>query len=557
MLYGNSSGGVIQMFSEDAPKTTEVGGSVMFGSYATKRQILNAGGTEGKFEYQLNVSNFDSDGYRDHSASSKQQATAKLKFNFSDTTKLTALINWFDQSAQDPLGLTRSVAFTSPKSVVSAAITANTRVERSHTQVGFNLEHILNDSNTLNLMTYVGTRDNLQILPTLPSGLNARASQIARDFYGVDVRWDNKGIVFAKPYIVSLGMNYGEASDARLDTNVLSGGAPVSVKNRDEDNIARNFDQYAQAKLSLLENVDVHAGLRHTRVNLIVKDKFTTGTGNNGDNSGGVEYDKTTPVIGATWKVNPALNLYANYGEGFETPTFIEAAYTNNGAAISNSKPNLSLKPSESKNYEIGAKAFLNDNTRLNVTAFRTDTKNELVVSNVDSFNRAIYTNANQTHRQGLELSVDSQLQNNFSLYGAYTYLDAKFDSAYTNTSVPPVDIKAGNVIPGTYREQLYGEVAWKAPSVGFSTAFEGRYNSKVYVNDANDDAAPSYTIFNIRAGFSQEINQWRFSEYMRVENIFDRDYIGSVRVNDSNARYFEPAAGRNYLVGLNAAYRF
>lgn len=285
-------------------------------------------------------------------------------------------------------------------------------------------------------------------------------------------------------------------------------------------------------------------------MNLIVKDRFTTGTGNNGDNSGGVEYDKTTPVIGATWKVNPALNLYANYGEGFETPTFIEAAYTSTSAYV----PNLSLKPSQSKNYEVGAKAFLNDNTRLNATLFRTETENELVVATIDSANRAIYANANDTHRQGLELSVDSQLQNNFSIYGAYTYLDAKFDSAFTSANGL---IKSGNIISGTYRDQLYGELAWKAPSVGFSTAFEARYNSKVYVNDTNTDAAPSYAIYNIRAGFSQDINHWRFSEYVRVENIFDRDYIGSVRVNDSNARYFEPAAGRNYLVGLNAAYRF
>lgn len=559
-LYGNSSGGVIQMFSEDAPKTTEVGGSVMFGSYATKRQILSAGGTEGKFEYMLDVSNFDSDGYRNHSASSKQQATAKLKFNFSDSTKLTTLINWFDQSAQDPGGLSRTnvgepSAFTSPKSVVPAVISANTRVERSHTQVGFNLEHVFDESNSLNLMTYVGTRDNLQILATnagvgVPNQpINARASQIARDFYGTDVRWDNKGLVFTKPYLVSLGLNYGQSKDARLDTNVLTGGNPSSALNRDEDNIVRNFDQYAQAKLSVLDNVDIHAGLRHTRVNLIVKDKFLTGTGNNGNNSGGVQYEKTTPVIGVTWKVNPALNLYANYGEGFETPTFIEAAYTSATSLV----PNLNLKPSESKNYEVGAKAFLNDNTRMNVTVFRTDTEKELVVAS-SSNGRSFYTNANQTHRQGIELSVDSQLPNNFNVYGAYTYLDAKFDSSFVSSAST---INAGNIISGTYREQIYGELAWKASNYGFSTALEGRYNSKVYVNDANDDAAPSYTIFNIRAGFSQDINHWRFSEYVRVENIFDRDYIGSVRVNDSNARYFEPAAGRNYLVGLNAAYRF
>ena len=54
-LYGNSSGGVIQMLTEDAPKTLEVGGTVMFGSYNTKRQVLNATGTSENIEYLLNT----------------------------------------------------------------------------------------------------------------------------------------------------------------------------------------------------------------------------------------------------------------------------------------------------------------------------------------------------------------------------------------------------------------------------------------------------------------------------------------------------------------------
>ena len=36
-LYGNSSGGVIQPFTEDAPKAAEVGGTVMYSSNNTKR----------------------------------------------------------------------------------------------------------------------------------------------------------------------------------------------------------------------------------------------------------------------------------------------------------------------------------------------------------------------------------------------------------------------------------------------------------------------------------------------------------------------------------------
>jgi iron complex outermembrane receptor protein len=348
--------------------------------------------------------------------------------------------------------------------------------------------------------------------------------------------------------------------DIAATAGVMQSEAVIANVNRRENNIAYNFDQYLQGQLGLLENLDIHAGIRHTKVNLRVEDNLVDASkapytgGTNGsdakyrDGSGSVSYDKTTPVIGTTWKVNPQFNLYANYGKGFETPTLIEIAY----ATSTGSGPNLGLKPSTSDNYEIGAKAFLGDNARLNAAVFRTDTESEIVTSQSGTY--AVYSNAGKTKREGLELSADANLPYNFGLYGAYTYLDAKFTSDYQSSSNT---VKSGNKIPGTYRSQLYGEVSWKAPSVGFSSALEARYNSKVYVDDINSDTAPSYTVFNLRAVLQQEVNKWRFSEYLRVENLFDRDYIGSVRVNDSNSRFFEPAAGRNYLIGVNASYRF
>ncbi len=188
----------------------------------------------------------------------------------------------------------------------------------------------------------------------------------------------------------------------------------------------------------------------------------------------------------------------------------------------------------------------------MNAAVFRTNTDKEIVLSESGAY--AIYTNAGKTKRQGLEVSLDSQLPNNFGLYGAYTYLDAKFDSDFTSASGL---VRSGNYLPGTYRNQLYGEVSWKAPSVGFYTALEGRYNSKVYVDDRNTDTAPSYAIFNVRAGFQQNVSNWKFSEFLRLENITDKDYIGSVRVNDSNSRFYEPAMGRTWMLGVNASYRF
>jgi iron complex outermembrane recepter protein len=541
-LYGNSSGGVIQMFTEDAPATPVIGATTMFGSYNTKREILETAGQLEGLEYSLNVSNFDSDGYRDHSKSNKQMATAKFKFNLTEDTKVTTLVNWFDQSAQDPGGLTRADVANDRKGVVPATINANPRVSRSHTQVGFNIEHAINPDNTINLITYVGTRENNQILATNATGTNARSSQISREFYGSDLRWDNKGELAGKLYNISLGLNYGKSTDARRDTNIQGTGLGP---NRIEDNIVDNFDQYIQGKLSLTDSIDIHAGARHTKITLKVNDYLTPP-----DNSGSVNYQKTTPVLGATWKVTPTFNLYANYGKGFETPTFIEAAYNSTAASAT---PNLNLKPSESNNLEVGAKAYITDASLLTLSAFRISTQDELVVS-ANSNGRSVYANANNTRRYGTEISLDTRHDNNITTYFAYSFLDAKYSSSYVGNNGL---IQSGNYIPGTYRNQLYGEVAWKYQPLGFYTALEGRYNSKVYVDDINSQNASSYTIFNTRVGFEQNLAHWSFKEYIRLENIFDREYIGAVRVNDTNLRFYEPAAGRNYLVGVSGQYKF
>lgn len=549
-LYGNSSGGVIQMFTADAPATPTVGATTMFGSYGTKRQVLEAAGQSEGVEYMLNVSNFESDGYRSNSQSDKQMATAKFKFHISEDTKLTTLVNWFEQDAQDPLGLTRTDVAQNRKGVVSAAVNANTRVSRSHTQVGFNLEHAINEANKISFIPYVGTRSNSQVLPINALGTNARTSEIQRSFYGTDLRWDNNGVVLGKAYNISLGVNYGKSQDDRLDINTQLAGAPANALNRDEENISTNYDRYIQGKLAATETVDIHAGLRRTKVNLRVNDNYTTVAGF-GNNSGSVSYNKTNPVIGATWKVTPEINLYANYGRGFETPTFVEAAYS---SATSGATPNLSLKPSTSENFEIGTKAYITDNTRANLTLYYIKTDDEIVASLTDAANRSIFANANQTLRKGAELSLESNFNNNLSTYFSYTLLNAKFDSDFTGATGL---IASGNRIPGTYSNQAYGEIRWKYEPLGFHTALEGRYNSKVYVNDRNTDAASSYAIFNVRAGFEQLISNWMFKEFIRIENLADKEFIGSVRINDANSRFFEPAAERNYLLGLSAQYKF
>lgn len=550
-MYGNSSGGVIQLLSDKAPATPEVSGDLLFGSFNTRRESVQAAGSKGGVDYMINYSDYSSDGYRQQSKNEKQQATVKLGTKIGDDAKLTTLVSWFDQFAQDPGGLRRTNSttnpsvFINPTATTAGAILANSRVYRSNQQIGLNYEKSINTNNTLNLITYAGQRENLQYLSTSFDTGSGRASSINRNFSGAEARLTNKGNFLEKPYVISYGINFGYMDDARKDRSATNGEIDGITTSRNETQTATNFDQYAQGMWSFANRWDLHAGVRHTNLDLKIMSNITT------SGSGATKFAKTIPVLGLTFKATPTLNFYANIGQGFETPTLNEITYAdpNNTAA----GPNLTIKPSTSTNIEIGSKILLSDNTKINAALFQINTNDEIVIKELVS-TTASYKNAGKTKREGLEISAESKLTERFSVFAAYTLLNATFDTPFTSGTS---SVAAGNKIPGTYRTQLYAEAAWKYQPLNFQTALEARYNSKTFVNDTNTDTADGYAIFNIRASLSQNINKLRVTEYVRVDNIFGHSYIGSVRVNDLNSRFYEAAPGRNWIAGVKATYAF
>jgi len=82
-------------------------------------------------------------------------------------------------------------------------------------------------------------------------------------------------------------------------------------------------------------------------------------------------------------------------------------------------------------------------------------------------------------------------------------------------------------------------------------------HRSSVPVNDPNTDFADPFTVWNLSAGLAQQRARWRFSEFVRLDNLGNRNYIGSVIVNETNFRYFEPAPTRNWSLGARAALQF
>jgi iron complex outermembrane receptor protein len=556
-LYGNSSGGVVQAFTRDGAKDPTITVGASSGTWNTNKQSITYEGQAGPVNYILNTYQYVTDGYRDFSQHRRDNFNGKISYQFSPDTKFTFVGNYMDQPyTNDPNALTPDQYASNSRAAGSNAVSTNSRLYRVNSYGGIIIDHNLTEKDTLRFMAYGGSRSNLQYLTT------SAAAEIIRDTEGFDFRWSRKDLFLDRPLNFTAGLAYDSMEDVRSRYSYISGVRyPIGYRpsNRQEVQKAFNLDQYIQASYEPNDRLLVIAGLRRSRVNMKNNDLFfgetsdmtISGSPTPIDSTGQVTYTNTSPVAGVTFKVTPTLNIYANYGRGFETPTFAETTYS---SASTGAGPNLSMVPSKSKNYEIGLKAFVTSNTRVNVALFKVDTKNEIVVvANNGSQNQ--YDSIANTERKGIEFSLDSRLPYNFNFYQTYTYLDSEFKNSFTNTVGGFV--AAGNRLSGVYKNTAYSELSWKYPVFNFSSAIENIYYGDVhgYDSNASDRKADAFSIVNLRASLKQSYSNWNFSEFVRADNIFDEKYVGNVRVN--NSATFEPGAPRNYTVGITSSYTF
>ena len=552
--YGSNAGGVIQMFSRDGEGAPRVGAETLVGSDGLSKNHLTAEGAADGVGFVLDASRMDTDGYRDHSAARRDQTFAKVNFKPDDDSKLALIYSSLEQNGtQDPLGQTWAAYKADPRSVTAGALTYNTRKSIDHQQLGMNYERYFGDA-TLQVNAYTGTRSVLQYL-SIPKGVasNTRGGGVVdfdRKFYGGSVHWLQPISQAPGDLTVIAGLDYDRSQDDRTGYQNYT-ATELGVKGalaRDEVDTATSLDPFVQANWAL-DDWTFQAGVRHSTMKMDVSDHYLS----NGDASGSKDYQQNSPSVSAMYAFTENLHGYVSAGKGFETPTQAEMAY----APGDSEGFNFGLKPSTSKQYEIGLKAKVFNDTRANLALFQITTDDELVVAG-SSDGRTSYQNAGRTLRRGLELGIDSQLSEQWSTQIAYTHLVAQYDSDFTSGSgATATTIDKGNSLPGVPKDTLFGELDWK-PRDWVSTALEGMYRSKVYVEDTNDQKpAPAYAVFNGRARFEQKVEHWTFHQTLRLDNLLDRQYVGSVIVGDSNNRYYEAAPGRSWYAGAGVQYQF
>lgn len=575
-VYGNHAGGVIQLFTPDGKGAPSLESRVLAGSNASWKADVSAQGEHQGIGYVLDTSRFATNGYREHSAAQRDQSLIKLTAKPSPDSKLTVLANNFRQDAEDPQGLRWNEYQERPRGLswdagnqIYPALAYNTRKSISQQQGGLSFEQQLG-VHTLFLSAYTGQRATTQYqsIPRSTQLISAGTAATApvrkqaggmidfeRDYAGLSGRWSSRLPLAGGQLTTTIGVDYEQASDDRRGYENYIGntlGVRGSLRRSEEDRVS-SFDQYAQAEWQR-GDWSLSGGLRHSRLAFKVDDRFIA-TGN-GNDSGQISYEKSTPNLAALLRLTPAINLYVSAAKGFEAPTFNEMFYSSGGGSF-----NFALKPSTSTHYEAGIKALLGDDSRLDLAVFQIETRDELVVL-ASSGGRTAYQNAGETLRRGLELAADSRWPGQFTSRIAYTLLDATYDKPFSFMTAPPnpltQTIPAGKHLPGVAAHNLFGELAWRHLGSGFHAAIEGIARSKVYVEDSNtQQAAPGYALANLRIGIGQHNGPLFWQAFLRLNNLFDRQYVGSVIVGESNGRYYESAPGRNWLAGVSARYTF
>ncbi len=550
-LYGNSSGGVLQVFTEEGRGAPRLTLSTAAGSDGLLRYGLKASGNSGANDsgvgYVLSASQFHTDGYRDHSETRRTLANAKLTLRPHEDGKLTLVANRVVlPKAQDPLGLTRAQFESNPRGVAPQALDFNTRKTMDQTQAGLVYEHYLSDAHALQASIYGGSRGTTQFqaIPQAPQNNPLHAGGVInldRDYGGADLRWTWRTQLAEAPLTVVAGLTYDALrEDRRGYTNFVGSQLGVQgVLRRDEHNRVHNFDQYLQAEWRPTQRWTLNAGLRHSRIDFDSRDRYIVGT--NPDDSGSANYSATLPVLGASFAITEGLRIYGSAGKGFETPTLNELSYRADGL----SGLNFGLQAARSKSVELGLKSRSAQFGGWTAAVFRTGTDDEIMtLTNVGG--RSTFQNAGRTRRNGLELAWSQDFHQHLRTRVAYTALDARYSEGAA----------AGQRIPGLAKNSVFASATWQPPK-GWRGGVEWRGLSRVYVNDGNSDAAAGFGVASAFVGYAAQLGIWQLEGFVRADNLLDKRYAGSVIVNEGNSRFFEPAPGRTWLAGLTASVGF
>ncbi|MDH3858542.1 MAG: TonB-dependent receptor, partial [Gammaproteobacteria bacterium] len=536
-LYGNASGGAILIESEKGPVRPFANARTSVGDFGFNNTQLKTGGESGRLNYLVNLSDTSTDGYREHSEYENTQLNGRFETTLKGGSSLLATLHHTDQPvANDPGSLTAADAELDPEQARAQNVTFDAGEALEQTRLGLLYKTSLSAGRDFEARIYNTQRDFSNKLPFQDGG----AVTLDRSFTGAGLKFTLGGDLAGRQNRLLLGVDYDRQDDDRRRFDNLSGS--LGALTFDQNEQVTSIGIYLQNETQLSDGVELTLGIRYDDIEFDVGDDFLA----DGDDSGKVDLDHTSPMAGISYALSDATRLYATISTAFETPTTTEFANPDGGGF------NQSLEPQDSTNYEIGIKQRTG-NYRFELALFHIEVDDELTPFELGSQpGRTFFENAGSSTRDGLELFYSRTLAPQIEFTSAYTYSEFKFDR-FTDSDGDVFDDKR---IPGIPRDLLYLDLTWFGEK-GYYATWDWTYTGEIYVDNANQTRVGSSQVSNLRIGHNGFYGDWEVSPFLGINNLFDEDYNNNIRINAFGGRYFEPAPERNAFVGISVRASF
>ena len=548
-LYGNASGGVISLQSERAAPgpfaqrvRVQAGSGKRNGDAFYKWQSWTSG-RAGKVSGTLSVSQFKADGFRQHSAAEFRQLNAGVDYVMSGSTLGTLRLSLADDpEAQNPGALTRSELAANPEGAAPSNLLRGADKDAQQYQLALGLRHFDGTGNEYDVSVFGLLRDLANPLAAPP---DITPGPTAGTFVAIDravggIRFSGNQRLGAGPTAPRLSAG-GDVQRLRDDRQnfVSNAGQRTDAVFLDQREQVTELGPFAQLQWSPIAPLLLSGGARYDWVRFSLDDHYL---GDGFDDSGARTMSALSGNIGASWSFGDPFIPYVNVSTSFETPTTTELVNKPDGSGGFNPE----LGPQRAVNYEVGARGQPAPGVSYTVALFL-GRITDAIVQVGEIGGRAFFGNAGKTHNDGAELGLSVAPASWLTLNGAYTYAHYRFASGPSE----------GNRLPGVPDHFWRLGLRTALPNGVFLDA-DQTISTSFAADDANSIVADSWDagVTNLRVGWEGGVGLLELGPFLGVNNLWDRQYVGSVTLNGLGGRVFEPAPRRVVYFGAEIGYR-
>ena len=567
-VWGNASGGVLNLRSNTFFERAFTSVRSFFGSYGFRKYAVQAGAFVGAGKFYFTLSNTAFDGWREHSSSTQTLFTGGLVAPVSPATMLGVHLAGTSNLFRIPGPLTQVQFDTDPRQAQSdTAEYKPTYVERDERRfnrlgrLGVTLQHSIDDANTISAMAFVN-----------PKYLQRSERNTFRDF----TRYHAGGnLVFHHrmgfgPGVTSMflaGVDEAYQDGAILFYSLENGqrGSQLLTNKREG---ANNFGLFSQAELMIGPSVSLVAGGRYDAVTYYADDFLKPGHDDR------KTFTRFTPKAGVTYRFSSLHSVYANLGGGVEVPAGNETDPPSTFGQDTVRSLNPLLEPVTSRSIEVGTKQLLEPEgvpfiktIAYDIAAYWITTRNDIIPYRGGRF----YFTAGKTQRLGMEAAAQLQFNHGLSVRAALTlstseYTQYTIDSVHYGNPGAIADL-SGNAIAGVpdifWNIRVRLEPEFLRGAFGQLTLYKvGKY----YADDSNTLRVPSYTTLDVTLGVENlplYEDRLTLSGLITVNNVTNTRYVASAFINPDIGRtsgepvYLEPGLPRSMMGSVTVGWKF